>query len=97
MPCESKSINLWSFTWNLRKYFAFYDNEELSYPILFLKIYGSDIYIISNIYFLDKRTKKSTQLRDEMFFIHYLLKTMQYLYSISSFRAPVATQVIVKV
>ena len=78
----------------MRKYFAFYDNEELCYPTHFLKISGSDI---RNKYFFDKRTKKSTQLRDEMFFIHYSLRTMQNLYSIGSFRAPVATQVIVKV
>ena len=48
------------------------------------------------IIFLNTELNKSTLLRDEMMFIHYLLLIEQNLYSIGIFRAPVATQYKVK-
>ena len=67
--------------------------EALGYPTHFLKIGGSGIKIL----LLNTEQHKSTYLSDEMFFIHYWQQIKQNVYSIGTFRAPVATQFIVKV
>ena len=51
----------------------------------------------SIIILLNTEQNKSTYLRDEMFKIHYWLQIKQNVYSIGTFRAPVATKFIVKV
>ena len=51
----------------------------------------------SIIILLHTEENKSTYLRDEMFYIHCWLQVKQNVYSIGTFRAPVATQFIVKV
>ena len=50
----------------------------------------------SRIILLNTEQDKSKYLRDEMFFIHYWLQINQNVYSIGTFRAPVATQFKVK-
>ena len=67
--------------------------EGLSYPTHFLKMGGSGIK--NNL--LNNEQNKSTYWRDEMFFIHHSLQIKQNVYSIGTFRAPVATEFIVNV
>ena len=49
------------------------------------------------IILLNTEENESKYLRDEMFFRHYWLQIMQNVYSIGTFHAPVATQLIVNV
>ena len=67
--------------------------EGLSYPTHLLKI-G---VVASIIILLNTEQNKSKYLRDKMFFRHYWLQIKQIVYSIGTFRAPVATQCIVQV
>ena len=67
--------------------------EGLSYPTHLLKIGG----VASRIILLNTEINKSTYLSDEMFYIHYWLQIKQNVNSLGTFRAPVATQSIVKV
>ena len=50
----------------------------------------------SRIILLNTEQNKSKYLRDEMFFRHYWLQIKQNVYSIGTFRAPVATKKIAK-
>ena len=49
------------------------------------------------IILLNTEQNKSISLHDEMFFRHYWLQIKQNVYSIGTFRSPVATESIVKV
>ena len=61
--------------------------KGFSYPTQLLKIGGSGIknYLIER--------NKSKYLRDDIFFIRYLLQIKQNVYSLGTFRAPVATHI----
>ena len=63
-------------------------NEGLSYPTHFLK----SRVVASGIIFSKTELNKSTFLRNEMFFIHYLIQIKQKLRSIGIFRAPAVKQ-----
>ena len=67
--------------------------EGLSYPTNFLKSRGSVIRMI----FLNTGLNKPHFLSDEMIFMDCSLQIKQNIYSIDIFRAPVVTQLIVKV
>ena len=67
--------------------------EGLSYPTSSRKV-G---VVLQGIIFLNTELSKPQFLRDEMIFIHCSLQIKQNIYSISFFRAPVVTQLIVKV
>ena len=67
--------------------------EGLSYPNHFLKNMGS---VIRNT-FLEYRTKQATLFARRNHFIHCSLQIKQNIYTIGTFRAPVVTQLKVKV
>ena len=67
--------------------------EGLSYPTYYLKSRGG---VIRNN-FLEYRAKQATLLNGELIFMHDLYQIKLNIYSIGIFRAPVVTQIIVKV
>ena len=75
--------------------------EGLSYPTHFLKSGGSDIrnnfleYRTTQVNIFCARVRRRCCLKT-LLMIHYLIQIKQNLYSIDIFRAPVVTQLIVK-
>ena len=65
---------------------------RLSYPTHFLKIAGSGI----GGNFLEHSLNKPIYLRDELFLKHCSLQIKQNVYSIGTYSAPEASQILVK-